>query len=366
MSELSCWSGQASPHQLAEALSLILPRLAPDSRARAACVSRAWRAATLHPALWEELRFERCAARVTDATLASLCKRAGAALRMLNLEAVACKRVTSDGVLAALRDGGCTGLRWLILLQETFVPAVVAQQLAAACPMLRTAACTVYCYLSYAVAASTALPGPLKLWCDCCVDKSEAGVLAQLAECLRDNTSLAGLDLGFCSMGDTGAAQLADGLRNNATLTDLSLCDNSIGDAGATQLAECLRINVTLKSLNLGSNNIGETGATQLAECLTFNATLESLDLYDNLFGDAGATRLAGCLRVNATLTSLNLSENGICETGATQMAESLRVNTKLKHLDMRGNDFGDVSARALQSACPPKCTLLLPWGPVA
>ena len=107
------WSGYASPHKLAEALSLILPLLPLDSRARAACVCRAWRAATSHPALWEELSFERCTARVGDAALDSLCARAGAALRTLRLDSDECAQVTAAGMLAALRGGGCVGVRRL-------------------------------------------------------------------------------------------------------------------------------------------------------------------------------------------------------------------------------------------------------------
>ena len=113
MSAASRWSGHASPHELAEALSLILPLLPLDARARAACVNPAWRVAAVHPALWEELSFEGCTARVDDATLAALCARAAAALRTLDLEGDACARVTGKGMLTALQGGGCTGLRRL-------------------------------------------------------------------------------------------------------------------------------------------------------------------------------------------------------------------------------------------------------------
>ena len=78
LSEPSCWGDGASSHKLAEALSLLLPLLPLDCRARAACVCRAWRAATAHPALWEELNFEHCAVRVYNATLASTCRRRAA------------------------------------------------------------------------------------------------------------------------------------------------------------------------------------------------------------------------------------------------------------------------------------------------
>ena len=47
LSAVSRWSGHASPHELAQALSLLLPLLPQDCRARAACVCRAWRAVAL-------------------------------------------------------------------------------------------------------------------------------------------------------------------------------------------------------------------------------------------------------------------------------------------------------------------------------
>ena len=149
-----CWGGYASPHELAEVLALVLPLLPLDSRARAACVCRAWRAATSHPALWEELSFERCTARVGDAALDSLCARAGAALRTLRLDSDECAQVTAAGMLAALRGGGCVGVRRLSApfmstddvdgYNETKMLATEeVKELAAVCPALQHAACSV-------------------------------------------------------------------------------------------------------------------------------------------------------------------------------------------------------------------------------
>ena len=141
------WGGHASPHELAQVLSLLLPLLPLDDRARAACVCRAWRAAAAHPALWKELSFERCAADVDDTTLAALCARGGAALRTLSVDAGACERVTGAGIMAALLGGGCTGVRRLST--QLYSPwdeaghtlnAEQVQQLAAACPLLQVAA----------------------------------------------------------------------------------------------------------------------------------------------------------------------------------------------------------------------------------
>ena len=323
--------GNTAPHKVAEALSVLLPRLPPDSRARAACVCRAWRAATAHPALWHELDFGGCAARVHDQALEALCVRAGAALLTLKLDAAVCSRLTPAGVLAALRYGGCAGLRRLDtphLRDFTFTVSQV-QRLAAACPLLQRTACSVRCRLLDVADATAALPGPLRLcaepgrcqaqisaWSD---SDSEAD-LTQLADCLRGNAALTELKLIGAKVGPVGVVQLVHSLRVNTTLYSLALMQSCIGDVGATQLAECLRFNTTLTTLDLCLNQISFDGATQLAESLRVNTALTTLDLNSNGISAEGATQLAECLRVNTALTSLNLNSNGISAEGATQI----------------------------------------------
>ena len=350
-----------------EALSLLLPLLPLDVRARAACVCRAWRTATSNPLLWEELSFKRCAARVCDATLARLCARAGAALRTLDLEADACKLVCTAGLLAALRDGGCTGLLRLSTLLTNngrclsqVLDAADVQELVAACPMLQYTACTVWCSLSDAAAvdaaaAATALSGPVTL--ECWGDSARAD-LTQLADYLRISTTVTSLKVVSDSIGDAGAAQLAQCLRVNPTLTSLVLGQANIGDAGTAQLAECLRVNTTLTNLELYRNGVGAEGATRLAECLRVNATLTSLNLFNNSIGDAGATQLADCLRINTTLKSLNLSYNGIGAEGAGQLAECLRANATLTELNLGSNQFFEAGARQLAECLHVNTTL--------
>ena len=263
LSDTSRWDGHVSPNELAEVLSLLLPLLPLDNRARAACVCFAWRGATGHPALWEELNFERCAVRITEATLGALCARAGAALRTLCLESDVCKRITGAGVLTALRDGGCTGLRRLCTPYSAAFSATSAEQVAFACPTLQHAACTVRSSLADAIAALTALPGPLTLSCS---GHRGAEDVTHFAEYLRVNTTLTVLDLCGNNIGDAGATQLADCLRVNRTLTSLSLYVNRIGDVGAMRLVECLRVNTTLRSFDVGRNNISAEGMRALRE----------------------------------------------------------------------------------------------------
>ena len=99
---------------------MVLPRLQLDARARAACSREAWHAAACAPSLWAELDFERCTVSVTDAKLAALCARAGPALRTLRLDEAVCREVSGDGLVAALRNGGCAEVRRVFASSKRF------------------------------------------------------------------------------------------------------------------------------------------------------------------------------------------------------------------------------------------------------
>jgi len=299
----SCWGVDSD--KLAEAMSLLLPLLPLDCRARAACVCRAWCATAARPDMWEELSFEHCAVRITDATLAALCARAGAALRTLRLDTRACLHVTGVGVLNALR--GCAGVQHLFL-PEVELRLEEIDRLDAMCPMLQHSAFTARVTVQEAAAVLMAHPGIAGLNCSC------------------DGTN-------------TGLAELTAHLRLNATVKRLELRYRAFGDAVGTQLAECLSVNTTLTSLDLASNGGRGSagGATRLAECLRVNTTLKSLTLYKIWIEDEGAVQLAECLRANTTLTSLELKSPDFAHDGGI-ISRSGR--------------------RALEEACPPQCTL--------
>ena len=146
---------------------LVLPLLSLEERARAACARKAWRVAAATPALLTELNFARCAAQVTDDALKTLCAHAGAELRTLRFDT--CMKVTGEGVIAALHDGGCAGVRCIdapnaIFSRLWLSPALVVK-LVAACPKLEHTACVVRSEsLTAGVQAATMLPGPLNLY----------------------------------------------------------------------------------------------------------------------------------------------------------------------------------------------------------
>ena len=68
-------------------------------------------------------------------------------------------------------------------------------------------------------------------------------------------------------------------LRRTHNLTQLNLLECSIGEDDAGQLAEALRDNSTLRVLSLGSNPLGERGAKALVESLAHHTSLKNLGL---------------------------------------------------------------------------------------
>ena len=319
----------------------VVPWLPLDARARAACARKAWRTEAAAPALWAELDFKRCAVQVTDAKLAALCARAGPALRSLHLDTRACFHVSGHGLVAALRAGGCTGLRclgpprlggyrdWTIKL----TPALSAQ-LVATCPQLERAECEVVCatVAEAAQVACSPLPGPLKLSVE--FDKASKRAAGVMEALLLRSVSL---ELILCKLTRTKVVALAESLRANSTLKSLCLSEACVDDVGAAAIADALRMNSTLESLELDCNNIGDVGAAA--------------------FGDA--------LRVNNTLTELLLSDNCISAAGMTVLGEMLLVNDKLKCLDLMGNNVGRKEAAAFEDklyACPELQNKLINW----
>ena len=68
---------------------------------------------------------------------------------------------------------------------------------------------------------------------------------------LRRTHSLTELYLARCNLSEDGACQLAEALRDNSTLRVLSLRYNPLGERGAKALVESLAHNTSLKSLYL-------------------------------------------------------------------------------------------------------------------
>ena len=68
---------------------------------------------------------------------------------------------------------------------------------------------------------------------------------------LRRTHSLTELDLSKCSIGEDDACQLAEALRDNSTVRKLWLYNNPLGERGAKALVESLAHNTSVKDLHL-------------------------------------------------------------------------------------------------------------------
>lgn len=82
------------------------------------------------------------------------------------------------------------------------------------------------------------------------------------------------LNLACNDIGNSFAQDIADFLRNNSSLQELNLWCNDIGDEGATVLAEALIVNATLKKLNFNQNNLTSQALVAFADLLTVHSTL--------------------------------------------------------------------------------------------
>merc|ERR1719231_487092 len=76
----------------------------------------------------------------------------------------------------------------------------------------------------------------------------------------------------------------------------LEIYDATLGDLSVLFLAKCLRFNTVLRSVNLGYNNIGAQGASALAAVLK-EMKISELKLAVNRIGDQGASALAAVLK---------------------------------------------------------------------
>ncbi|XP_075854942.1 leiomodin-3 [Microcebus murinus] len=100
---------------------------------------------------------------------------------------------------------------------------------------------------------------------------------------------------------------LVGALRRNRHVRALSLANVGADDAVAFAVAHMLRENRSLASLNLESNRIGGRGLVAVVRCLQFNETLTELRFHNqrHLLGQQAEAEIARLLRANTTLLKL-------------------------------------------------------------
>ncbi|KAE9454060.1 hypothetical protein C3L33_14042, partial [Rhododendron williamsianum] len=139
----------------------------------------------------------------------------------------------------------------------------------------------------------------------------------KIAEALKQNQSLANLDLGGNNIHAKGASAIAQ-----------------IGAMGVEFIADALKYNSTISTLDLRANGLGDEGAICLAQSLkVVNGALTSLDLGTNLTWldvgfseDDGAFAIARALKANedVSITKLNLASNSISKLGQGVLTDAI------------------------------------------
>ena len=145
----------------------------------------------------------------------------------------------------------------------------------------------------------------------------------------HENFHLNHIDLGDCSIGDTGAKDIARLLENCPSITTLNLSGNpSIGPKGWKAIADSLKVNNTITTLSLDNNRFGDEGAAIIAEGIKHNTSLTSIDLDSNRIGDIGGRHLLDAVRENSCIADMILMPaNSISEEIRNAIMDQLMQN---------------------------------------
>ncbi|XP_064922437.1 NACHT, LRR and PYD domains-containing protein 12 isoform X2 [Columba livia] len=202
---------------------------------------------------------------------------------------------------------------------------------------------------------------------------------AELAELLARHPSLAQLELGDSTLGDTGVRLLCRGLQQPscrlrilrlryscltsaccqdlATALATSPCleeldlsfSEGLRDAGVELLCKGLRHHACrLQTLRLGSCRLAGTCCRALAAGLAGTSQLTCLDLSDNELGAAGVLQLCQQLRHPACpLRTLGLSTCGLNEEALQELAALQALKPELKIGDLLEQDMPQAGAMA-------------------
>jgi hypothetical protein len=165
-----------------------------------------------------------------------------------------------------------------------------------------------------------------------------AGALAALYSAPQLTTL--SLDLSGNSIGPSGASALAALRRAPLQALTLNLWFNPVGTPGARSLATLASSCPTLRALHLsmGYCSLGDAGAAELAR-IGDSESLRTitLSLPGNHIGDAGAAALTAglCRAPNLTALHLVLANNCVGDGGVACLCTGLRSVPSLRHLTL-------------------------------
>jgi hypothetical protein len=397
-----CRAARRNPTDALEPALLrdIFGRLPADQRARAACVSCAWRDALADPALWRRLDLTaRCgvACRVGDAALRAAAARARGSLEALDVSG----HTLTWHVLCAVAAANAASLRELRVSRfDVSVPNGVraadqtpdVRALLSVAPGLQLLQTDVLCRSAVARSMLRGEPPwePLRLrrlalasepdeetdfpalaaeliahpsltelllhhHFAPALAQAELDALAGAALALR----LTALELDGCRMAPDAAPALARML-SGAALAQLRItrvhpfADYVFLDApAAALLAAALRANTTLRELRLPRVGLWNDvpAAVALLGALTGHASLRLLDCSGNFASDAAAavavgTALAALVAADApALEELYLSRCGLGDAGLGPLCDALPRNAHLRTLKIHNNGTGSAFA---------------------
>jgi hypothetical protein len=332
----------------------VLSLLPADTRARAAAVCRAWRAAVGERALWTSLDLSPAsgvARAVTDALLRAAAAQARGQLRSLDVSL--CDHVSFPELLATLAQNAASlrQLRVLAAPEGDLLPVPRLGALLLAAPSLA---------VLHADAHVESAPDAARLL-------RNEGVFAPLR--------LRGLrvDLTDAPAHERGAAlALAAGVAAHGSLRELTL-DNVPLDAPPEALDALITasLGVGLTSVKLWRCGLSPACAPALARLLSSSA-LRLLNIHGGaraLLDAPAAATLAAALRANSTLTSLWLPDVGLWrDLGvARTLLGALTCHVSVRQLDLSVNAVGGAAGHASASEAGAALAelLLLPPGRV-
>lgn len=205
---------------------------------------------------------------------------------------------------------------------------------------------------------------------------------------LLESTTIAYLDVGYCSIDPIVFATVADGIHNSGSLkaVDVSrlvqcnsvhmmdsskiaviiamlLWSNTINEFHGKHLnmdghdilpiVECLNRCENLVYLDLGSNRIGAYGAKHVFEAIKSTPNLIGLDISNNNLGEHGGLEISNHLAFTK-IRYLDIGHNGITAPAMTQILQTIKKAVPLRIFNIIGNHFdyevGKVMRRALDA----------------
>ncbi|KAE9123457.1 hypothetical protein PF010_g6398 [Phytophthora fragariae] len=164
----------------------------------------------------------------------------------------------------------------------------------------------------------------------------------------------------------TSLAELLQCVKEDSSVTNLSLRRSGVTPSLAVQLADVLETNSTLTHVDLSGNRLGEHGAACLATSLMKNRAVTSLVLADCGLTSEALTEWVAFFQAgtNTTLRYLNLADNQIDDDGAEALGAMLQTaKTRDMNFDLRGNELStkglQVLADAMKDSCPTAVTAI-------